>query len=90
MTVSAGEVSHAVSRRYRHVTLLACVSAVGDALISVIISQDPVRDSLCSRGFRGEHDAMVRTEADIGVTHAIAVRHCLIRIRFAIGNALLS
>jgi hypothetical protein len=90
MTISAGEVSRAVSCRYRYVTFLACVSAVGDALISVIISQAPVRDSLCSRGFRGEHGGMVRTEADIGVTHAIAVRHGLIRIRFAIGNALAS
>jgi hypothetical protein len=53
MTVSAGEVSCAVSRRYRHVTLLACVSATGDALISVIISHAPVRDSLCSRVFGG-------------------------------------
>jgi hypothetical protein len=45
VTVSAGEAFHSVSRRYRYVTLLTCVSAAGDALTPMIISQTPVRDS---------------------------------------------
>jgi hypothetical protein len=52
VAVSAGEMFHSVSRRYRHVTLLACVSAAGDALTPMIISQAPVRDSLWSRSLR--------------------------------------
>jgi hypothetical protein len=59
VTVSAGEVFHAVSRRYHHVILLACVSAVDDALTSMIISQAPVRDSLWIRSFRRDEEAIV-------------------------------
>jgi hypothetical protein len=50
--ISTGEVFHAVSRRYRHVTLLACVSAVGDSLIPIIISQASVGDCFMEPGCR--------------------------------------
>jgi hypothetical protein len=40
-------------------TLLTCVSAGGDPLTPVIISQAPVRDSLWSRGLRQDEDVML-------------------------------
>jgi hypothetical protein len=60
LDVAAGNVFHPVSRKYRHVTLLACVSAAGDALTPMIISQTPVRDSLWRQGLRQDEDVMVR------------------------------
>jgi hypothetical protein len=54
------DVHHAVSRRHRHVTLLACVSAAGDALTPLIVTTNAIRDSLWSRGLRQDEDAMVR------------------------------
>jgi hypothetical protein len=60
VTVSAGDVFHCVSRQYRHVTLLACVSATGDALTPMIVSQTSVRDSFGSRAFGQDEDVMVR------------------------------
>jgi hypothetical protein len=58
--IPADEVYHSVSRRYRHVTLLACVSAAGDALTPMVISGPPIRDSLWTKGLRQDEDAMVR------------------------------
>jgi hypothetical protein len=42
------------------VTLLACVSAAGDALTPMIISGPPIRDSLWSKGLRQNEGAMIR------------------------------
>jgi hypothetical protein len=58
--MSAVDVFHPVSRRDCHVTLLARVSLVGDALTPMIISQVPVCDSLSSRGPRQDEEPMVR------------------------------
>jgi hypothetical protein len=58
--IPADEMYHSVSRRYRHVTLLACVSAVGDALTPIVISGPPMRDSLWAKGLCHDQDAMVR------------------------------
>jgi hypothetical protein len=49
-----------VSYRQRHVTPLACVSATGDATISLFISANPIRDSLWSWGVKQDEDVMVR------------------------------
>jgi hypothetical protein len=46
------DVYHSVSHRQRHITLRACVSAVGDATTPLLITSAPIRDSLWSRGFR--------------------------------------
>jgi hypothetical protein len=59
-SVPADQVFHSVARRYRHVTLLACVSAAGDALTPMIISGPVIRDSLWAMGLRQDEDAMVR------------------------------
>jgi hypothetical protein len=45
-SIPADQVFHSISRRYHHVTLLACVSAAGHALTPMVISGPPIRDSL--------------------------------------------
>jgi hypothetical protein len=40
------DVYHAVSRRHRHVTLLTCVSAAGHALPPMLITGNPIPESL--------------------------------------------
>jgi hypothetical protein len=52
LAVSADDVYYPVSRRYRHIMRLACVSAADNALTPMIISQSPVRDSLWRYGLR--------------------------------------
>jgi hypothetical protein len=59
-SIPADEVYHSVSRKYRHVTLMACVSAAGDALTPMVISGPPIRDSLWALGLRRDEDVMVR------------------------------
>jgi hypothetical protein len=54
------DVYHAVSRRHRHITLLAYVSAAGDALTPMLITGNPILESLWSRGLRPDEDIMVR------------------------------
>jgi hypothetical protein len=41
-------------------TLLACVSAAGDAVTSMLITTTPIHASLWSRGLRQNEDVMVR------------------------------
>jgi hypothetical protein len=62
------DVYHPASRRHRHATLLACVSASGDALTSLIITAAPVRDALWSRGLRQDEDAMIRQRSPAYIT----------------------
>jgi hypothetical protein len=59
-SVSPDDVYHSVSRRYRPVTLLACISAVGDALTPTIISASPIPASLWAQGRPQDEDAMIR------------------------------
>ena len=54
------DVYHAVSRRHRHVTLLACVSAAGDALTPMLITGNTIRESLWGHGLRPDEDVMIR------------------------------
>jgi hypothetical protein len=49
--VSPDDVYHSVARRYRHATLLACVSVGGDALTPMLITGAPIRDSIWRTGF---------------------------------------
>jgi hypothetical protein len=53
------DVSPSGSRRQRHVTLLACVSAERDAMTPLLIGSTPIRDSLWSRGFGQNENVMV-------------------------------
>jgi hypothetical protein len=54
------EIYHSISRKYRHVTLLACVSVAEDVLMPMIISEPPVRDSLWTKSLRQDEDVMIR------------------------------
>jgi hypothetical protein len=48
--VPKADVYHAVSRRHCHVTLLAYVSAAGNALILMLVIGNPILDSSWSLG----------------------------------------
>jgi hypothetical protein len=50
----------AVSRRHRRVTLLACVSATGDALTPMLVTGNPIRECLWNRGVRPDEDVVIR------------------------------
>jgi hypothetical protein len=54
------DVHHAVSRRHCHVTLLACVSAAGDALTPMLATGNPIRESLWNRGLRSDEAIVIR------------------------------
>jgi hypothetical protein len=54
------DVYHSESRRPRHMTLLACVSAAGDAITPMLITTTSIHASLWSRGLRQNEDVMVR------------------------------
>jgi hypothetical protein len=58
--VSPDDVYHQVSRKYRHLTLLACVSAGGDALTPMVLTSSPIRDAIWSTGLREDEDVMIR------------------------------
>jgi hypothetical protein len=58
--VSPKDVNHPVSRKFRHLTLLACVSAGGNALTPMILTSTPIRNSLWATGLRQNIDAMIR------------------------------
>jgi hypothetical protein len=66
--VAKRDVYHPVSRRHRHMTLLACVSAAGDALTPLVITASPVIASLWSRGLRQGEDAMVHRRSPPYIT----------------------
>jgi hypothetical protein len=59
-TVSQDNVYHSVSRRYRHLTLPACVSAGGDTLTPMVLTGFPIRDEIWSTGLRADEDVMLR------------------------------
>jgi hypothetical protein len=44
--VSPEDVYHSAALRYSHVTLLACVSAAGDAFTPMVINGAEIRDSI--------------------------------------------
>jgi hypothetical protein len=58
--IPADQVFHSASRRYRHVTLLACVSAAGDALAPMVILWPPIHDFLGATGMHQDEDALIR------------------------------
>jgi hypothetical protein len=54
------DVYHAASRRHHHVTLLACVSVAGDTLTHMLVTGNPIRESLWNRGLRPNEDRVIR------------------------------
>jgi hypothetical protein len=65
------DVYHPVSPHYRHMTLLACVSASGDALTSLVVTASPISDALWRPGFRQDEDAMVRHHSPADITEEL-------------------
>jgi hypothetical protein len=57
--VDANDVFHPVSRRCRHMTLLVCVSAAGDALCPMIILGQAIPNDLWATGLRPKEDARI-------------------------------
>jgi hypothetical protein len=59
-SVAKEDVFHPVSRREHHMTLLACVSAAGNALTPLVIRATQITPSLWSPDVRQDEDAMIR------------------------------
>jgi hypothetical protein len=60
MSVPEEDVYHTVSRMFKNLSLLVCVSAAGDLLTSLVVSTSPIPDSLWSNGLRADEDALIR------------------------------
>jgi hypothetical protein len=60
MSVPEEDVDHPLSRKFKHLSLLACVSAAGDSLTPLVVSASAIRDSLWSNGLRADEDALIR------------------------------
>jgi hypothetical protein len=58
--ISPDDLYHSVQWRYRHVTLLACVSAAGDVLTPMVISGADIRDSIWRTGLQQNEDVPLR------------------------------
>jgi tRNA(Ser,Leu) C12 N-acetylase TAN1 len=75
MIVPAGlakeDVYHPVSRRHRYVTLLACVSASGDALTPLAITSSPISGTLWRRGLTQTEEAMIRHRSPASITEEL-------------------
>jgi hypothetical protein len=54
------DVYHAVSRRHRHVTLLAYFSAAGDALNPMLVAGSLILDSFWTVGLGQDEDVLIR------------------------------
>jgi hypothetical protein len=60
IAVPEEDVYHPVSRKYKHMSLLACVSAAGDSLAPLVVSAAPIPDSLWANGLRADEDVLIR------------------------------
>ena len=54
------EIRHPVSRRFGHMTLVACISAGGDALIPMLIVKQAIPEEVYIQGLRPEKDVRLR------------------------------
>jgi hypothetical protein len=61
------DVYYSMSHCHRHITLLACVSATGDAITPLLITANPIHLSLWSNSFSENEDVMVRRRAPVYV-----------------------
>jgi hypothetical protein len=68
-----------VSRRYRHLALLACVSAGGDALTPMVLTSSPIRDGIWSTGLREDEDVMIRFRGPAYMTEEL-FHQCLTNV----------
>jgi hypothetical protein len=60
ISVPEEDVYHPVSRKFKNLSLLACVSAAGDSLTQFVMNPSPIPDSLWSNGLRADGDALIR------------------------------
>jgi hypothetical protein len=74
-TVSPDDVYHPVSRRYQHLTLLASVSAGGDALTPMVLTSSPIRDDFWSAGFREHEDVVIRLRSPDYMTEELVYEY---------------
>jgi hypothetical protein len=51
-----------VSWRFKHVTLIICILAAGDALCSTAITANPISDGLLIKSLRQDEDSMIRRQ----------------------------
>jgi hypothetical protein len=58
--VDSDAVFHPVSRRFRHMTLLVCVSAGGDSLCPMLVLGQAIPDDIWAKGLRPDEDVMIR------------------------------
>jgi hypothetical protein len=49
----------------RQLTLLACVSAGGDALTPMVFTRSPIRDDIWSSGLREDEDVVIRVRSPV-------------------------
>jgi hypothetical protein len=59
-SISADQVLYSVSRRYRHMTFLTCVSAASDALTPMVIPGPPIHGSLWATDLRQNEDVIIQ------------------------------
>jgi hypothetical protein len=62
-TVSPDNVYHPVSRRYQHLTLIACITTRGDALTPMVLMSFLIRDGIWSTGLQEDEDVMIRVRS---------------------------
>jgi hypothetical protein len=60
ISVQEEDICHQVSRKFKRLSLLACVSAAGDSLTPLVVSANPIPDSLWSNGLHADEDALIR------------------------------
>jgi hypothetical protein len=69
------DIYHFVARRHRHMTILTCISAAGDALTSILITSSPIRNSLSSHGLRQDEDVMLHRYTPADVNEELFFQH---------------
>ena len=60
INIDSNHLTHPVSRKVSHMTLLTCVSAAGDSLTPLLITKHELRDDFWELGIRPDEDIMVR------------------------------
>jgi hypothetical protein len=60
ISVPEEDVHHPVSRKFKHLSLLACVSAARDSRTPLVVSASPIPDSLWSNGLRADENSLIR------------------------------
>lgn len=58
--MSSNHITHSVTRKVSHMTILTCVSVAGDALTPLLITKHALKDSLWETGLRQDEDVMIR------------------------------